>query len=958
MRNILLAAKFEAMKAGADAIALAHVQEALKGIAFSDAKAQEKVYAAFDVSGLTPTAVYTQADLEKAAEHPKVSYEGALKTKLQALKEEGISASSEAVTQLASAAETSPSAPKRALSGFEQLNAIKALKQTLQSKLYNQDAAIEAVCDAMVKTMHHPAKNRPQGIFFFLGPPATGKTYLAQLLQEHVEGYGEGMIFDMTQFTSEEGGGALYGTSRMWGNTRTGALTSFVRENPKSIIVLDEFEKAHSKVQGNLLTILSSGYLTDVCGWCKKNGKPYGEDNKCKESDIEDKVDFSQTIIIFTSNLGKEIYNNRELMSQFSDDPETIERMVYDVINRETKKEQGSMVPAITPEMLSRLKQGSMVLFNRLNYANMLRIAKNSFEEERIAFEKNYGIEFGFSDELMPPLLLSFGPEFDVREVKSKIGKAVFDTVTDFYMKHDVEIKAVDIYVPGDVDDEDEDLRMLKEVVAEEEGLLQRLQRKSRRLSYELDVEYVAEGQTLVISLKNYAMTQVKQAKDLSSGGVAIEMPDVTFADIAGHHKVKTRLKEVVHLLSDYKTLQSLGTQLSKGMLMYGPPGTGKTMLAKALAREAGLPFISTTGQEILQEEKMHQVFSTAREYAPSIIFIDEIDAIRARGESAHNNSYFDGKVNSLLTQIDGFGTSLEEPVFIIAATNRMEGIDPAILRSGRIDIHVHVSFLDYDARAYFIDAMMKKPIFSSEIDRDRLIRLSAGLSGADLKKVERESILYAYRNAQEKVTQEVVLEQINIIKHGNRIENRDLSAALEATAYHEAGHAVLSKLLIPHKKIEQVTVMPRDKSLGFVSFSGEGGEYYSQNVDYFKNEMRVSIAGRAAQIQKYGHSGIDAGASADLKHATKLAYIAIAELGMDEALTNVSFSAFHGPDEQFMSDTIQERIAVWMREETAATQALVKEHWASIENVAKSLIEDEQIDEKTLISLMRTDDT
>lgn len=263
-------------------------------------------------------------------------------------------------------------------------------------------------------------------------------------------------------------------------------------------------------------------------------------------------------------------------------------------------------------------------------------------------------------------------------------------------------------------------------------------------------------------------------------------------------------------------------------------------MLAKAFANEAELPFISTTGSELLDMELMKKVFKRAREYAPSIIFIDEIDAIGKR-----DGSRLDILINQFLTEINGFGDSSD--IFIIAATNLKEKLDPAILRSGRIDIHIHIGMLDKEARGYFIDKMLKNPTVGN-INKSKLIKFSVGMSGADLQKAYREASLEALRNGLEGISEELILEHINNVKYGDKLTGKTYAQIQAETAYHEAGHAIISHILMPHVKIEQITVEPRGKAFGFVAFDREE-DVKNLSFDDIKNQICVSFAGRTAEI-------------------------------------------------------------------------------------------------------------
>jgi cell division protease FtsH len=245
---------------------------------------------------------------------------------------------------------------------------------------------------------------------------------------------------------------------------------------------------------------------------------------------------------------------------------------------------------------------------------------------------------------------------------------------------------------------------------------------------------------------------------------------------------------------------------------------------------------------------------------------------------------------------------------------------------------------------------MLKKLAFSPDIDIEKIITFTAGLSGADLKKIERESILQRFREKREYINEEMLIEQINILRHGHIIKDIDLTTELEMTSYHEAGHAVLGTLLLPHRQIEQVTVSPRKKSLGFVSFVNEANSYSNLSKEQIQNEMSVLLAGRVAQSKKFEQSGIDSGASSDLAKATQLAYWAITELGMSESLRDLNlYNLSQKKGVLLFEAEIQDELKEWIKRAKERAKTMVEQNWQSIENVAKILIEDEVIDFKSL---------
>lgn len=843
------------------------------------------------------------------------------------------------------------------------------LKKILQEKIFGQENAIDAIIDNMTNNIL-PNKNMPKATYFFLGPPATGKTYLAKTLAENLDGY-EIQYFDMTQFTHSDSGSQLYGTARMWANTKTGALTSAVKKHPKSLIILDEFEKANITVQSNLLSIFSEGFLLDACGWykVKKNhsGKyenitdenykniievPYNEvkdlDNiTIDENKIISKVDFSQTIMVITSNLGKDLYNNTDFLDLLKTNISQAENIILESISKETKPDlnNNSETPAILPELLSRFSQGKIVLFNKLTFEGYKKIALNSLKSYFKDFSKAYNIEVDTSniDEVTELLLLQYAPNIDARRIKSKIGPDFIDLITDYLMEKNtfanfmeikIDKKALD-YMKNNINPMIENNTIIKE-----------LYRKNLSLNIEYDISNLYG--ILTCTIKNINLQKVIKTTDFGSGGLIFDTPEVSFNDIAGHIQVKERLKEIVRFLKEPKLLEKFKITPPKGVLLYGSPGTGKTMLAKALANEANLPFLQVTGTDLLDVKNIKNIFSKAREYAPSIVFIDEIDAIGSRDNDSNRNIF----INQLLSELDGFSNNPNEIVFVIAATNYKDKIDPAIIRPGRIELHVGINHLDKEARKYFLDNLIKSKPSKGKFDMAKLLSYTAGMNGSQLDMIGREASLYCMRNNLEYITQDILIEQINIIKYGEKLSSLSSEEMLEQVAIHEAGHAIISKVLMPHIKIEQVTITPRANTQGFVSYNFENTNNNITVAD-FKNRICVALAGRESQIKKYGEvKGMDTGAGDDLKQATQDAYMAIAKYGMDQELGYINIDGIPNltqmqtgiTNTNIYQDEINKAIRKWLVSAEKATKKLIEKHWNKIELLADALLENEVV--------------
>jgi ATP-dependent Zn protease len=832
---------------------------------------------------------------------------------------------------------------------FDYIKNANKMNDALKKELFGQDRAIASIVNS-IKSNLSTQRDAPKATYLFLGPPATGKTYLAELMTKQIEGY-KIRKFDMTQY-HEQNGGELYGYPKGWSGYSVGQLTGFVHDNPKSIIVLDAFEKADNVIQNNLLSIFEGGEMRDACGWDKMTDMPCSDDDAkvYNEGNANYIVDFRQTIFIITSSLGKELYSDNRFIKLVEDDYIQAESMILDALKREEKPniKTGGTQKAIIPELLSRFSQAIIVLFNKLNYVAYEEIGEKAFLEYQNVFEEQFEMEFhiekNFQNFLKTQILI-FAPEFDARRIKNKIGESFFSRVTD---------KILDAGIPIDHCD-DIKVSLSKKVVSfmkeniepliKEEKLVKELFRKNIKL--EVDDSFTIKDTTVIYRVKDCRFKQVKRIKDFSEDGLVFDIPNVSFDDIAGHHKAKSRLLEVIKFLKEPKLLSQFNVRPPKGMLLYGPPGTGKTLLAKAFSAEAELPFISITGVELLQLDKIKRVFEKAKEYAPSIIFIDEIDTIGKRGK---DNSR-EVQINKFLAEMDGFSNKEDENVFIIAATNYKENLDTAIVRPGRIEIHIPVDDLDKDARRYFIEKIINNKPTEGAFDMNKLMIFTAGMTGAQLEMISKESSYYCIRHGIPAITQEILIQQINTIKYGDKhAEILDVKM-YEKTAYREAAHVVVSKLLMPKVEIKQISVIPRNNSNGFIENNYEKLQK-STTIEGVKNRICVSLAGRVAQIKKYGQvDGMDIEASSDLKHAINEAYIAITHYGMDKEVRFVNLKGQKHPEDkesnnpnqqECSNQKVDEAIDRWMRELEQETIELIDKNWNKVEALAKALLDKE----------------
>jgi cell division protease FtsH len=376
--------------------------------------------------------------------------------------------------------------------------------------------------------------------------------------------------------------------------------------------------------------------------------------------------------------------------------------------------------------------------------------------------------------------------------------------------------------------------------------------------------------------------------------------PKVTFDDVAGVDEAKEELQEIIEFLKHPKKFQALGAKIPRGVLLVGPPGSGKTLLAKAVAGEAGVPFFSISGSEFVEmfvgvgASRVRDLFDQAKKSAPCLVFIDEIDAVgRQRGAGlGGGHDEREQTLNQLLVEMDGFDPNAG--IIVIAATNRPDILDPALLRPGRFDRRVVVDNPDSKGRRAILDVHVRGKPLADDVDLDRLAKHTPGFSGADLANLVNEAALLAARRNKKKITMAEMEEAIERVIAGPQRRSRILSAKeREIAAYHEGGHALLGKLLPNADPPHKVTILPRGMALGYV-ISAPPEDKYTYTKSELLDRITAMLGGRVAEELVFNE--VTTGAQNDFEQATELARKMVTEFGMSERLGPLSLGKRHGP--------------------------------------------------------------
>ncbi len=431
----------------------------------------------------------------------------------------------------------------------------------------------------------------------------------------------------------------------------------------------------------------------------------------------------------------------------------------------------------------------------------------------------------------------------------------------------------------------------------------------------------------------------------------------IKFADVAGEDEAKENLQEIVNYLHDPSKYQEIGASMPKGVLLVGPPGTGKTMLAKAVAGEANVPFFSMSGSEFVEmfvgmgASKVRDLFKQAKEKAPCIVFIDEIDAIgKKRDGQLSSNDEREQTLNQLLTEMDGFDGNTG--VIILAATNRPESLDPALTRPGRFDRRVPVELPDLKGREAILRVHARRIKVADDVDYEKVARMASGASGAELANIVNEAALRAVRDGRKFATEADLEESIEVVIAGYQKKNAILTDQEKWTvAYHEIGHALVAAKQTNSAPVQKITIIPRTSGALGYTMQVEEGNHYLMTKEELENKIATLTGGRAAEEVQFGV--ITTGASNDIEQATKLARAMITRYGMSESFDMVALETvtnqYLGGDASLACSTqtqtdIDRQVVTLVKLEHEKARKILNENRTKLDELAKFLYSRETI--------------
>jgi cell division protease FtsH len=467
------------------------------------------------------------------------------------------------------------------------------------------------------------------------------------------------------------------------------------------------------------------------------------------------------------------------------------------------------------------------------------------------------------------------------------------------------------------------------------------------------------------------------QAMNFGKSKARVQMEpqtQVTFGDVAGIDQAKLELAEVVDFLKNADRFTALGAKIPKGVLLVGPPGTGKTLLARAVAGEAGVPFFSISGSEFVEmfvgvgASRVRDLFEQAKAQAPCIVFIDEIDAVgRQRGAGlGGGNDEREQTLNQLLTEMDGFEGNTG--IIIIAATNRPDVLDSALLRPGRFDRQVVVDRPDYAGRSEILNVHARGKTLAKDVDLDRISRRTPGFTGADLANLLNEAAILAARRSLTEISMDEVNDAIDRVLAGPEKKDRVMSEKRKTlVAYHEAGHAIVGALMPDYDPVQKVSIIPRGNAGGLTWFVPSEDRLSSRS--YLQNQMAVALGGRIAEELIFGEEEVTTGASSDLQQVARIARQMVMRFGMSEKLGPVALGRQQGnmflgrdiaSERDFSEETaavIDDEVSELVAEAYRRAKEVLVDNRQVLDKLADMLVDKETVDSEELQELLATND-
>lgn len=694
-----------------------------------------------------------------------------------------------------------------------------------------------------------------------------------------------------------------------------GVLTAWIAGHPAGCVVFEDVDACDRSIQRALAAVVSDG----------APGNPER---------------FAQAIFIFIFKIKAPEWIEEAFLDRYYAQPLLEQARFYESLAAVgVPDENGVMRTLFDPELLNVLSETDLILLYPHDLQALRAITETLLHESIALWNETrpLPIKAARDADLAFAMLLGFSPYLNSTRIAHRLPSYLFDLVAERLPesgKIALEISK-------------EARHWLRDTFANEADL-KSFGKYDRRFTLVWDRMFGSEGMTLRLRGIEEA-SQTPAQGPLQADRLFIHPAAEGFDAIAGQQRAKKQLQALVRLLRNEAGLKQFGITLPKGLLLYGPEGVGKSLLVKAFAKEAGLPYLYLRGADLFNEELIEAAYQRARQAAPLVVILENVDV-----KGIIEGNYTPIPTETLGTGIDQSPDGADRFVFTVMTAQSKEEVPAALMHPGRIDQFVEVPELDREARLFFARQLLEKP--HEKIDVERITRYMSGMNGYELGRIAKACALEAIIQGKSRLDEQIIIDQINTIKYGSRLDRKRLKnfeEDLKKSAYHEAAHAVTSMVLLPAVEIEQVTVIPRTEALGLVSYTQEDMKA-NMSAEEIRANIAVALAGRLATIRHFGEQkGMETGAYNDLQQATLFAYSAVAQYGMDDTLQNISIELLQqNVSNTLFGEKIALRIAHWIDEATATAKTVIETHWALIDTVANRLIKEEFIEGSQLKTL------
>lgn len=752
---------------------------------------------------------------------------------------------------------------------------------------------------------------------------------------------------DCSAYRTEGEGASWSGSKSYWAGSAPGEITSFIQRHPKAIVCLFNLDETLPVVMSVLRPALTDGSMTDYHGLDVDDGAP-APDWPHKQARQPTAVDCRQALFLCAISHGSHWLLHPQADTVLGASAAQQQANLIGEVRRATREYRGEQVALFDTVVLEQLRAHHHLL-RPLRWPHLHAQGSAALHSALQDTRQRLGVRIDVAEHELPALaalaLLHQGghmglahatPEGMRRTLLEPLLAQVLQTAPG------QACAAAPAALSLRLDDGQR--QALDAMLAElGEDPARELHRRRQFASFRLRWPQPGEARAGHIQLQ-----PVRCLSDYTGpSGLVSKIPVETLADVAGHEQAKAFLHDIVHHLRHPQLLRRHGEHVPRGVLLHGAAGTGKTMLARALAGQAGLPFISVTGSEMLEPGFMNRVYDIARRAEPCVLHIDEADVLGRRGQHSHAH---DAAVNLLLSRIDGF--EQHSGIFHVLTTNRPEALDAALTRPGRIDHRFEIGPLDIHGRSQCLRTLwpLLEPEARTDAARQRILRQCYRMTGAELARLRRDIVMRLGRQPERELAPLAwVQEAIARIQYGE--ENQGQAARGDAhrrrVAAHEAGHALLHHLFFPGIAIAQLSITPRNTAAGFLATNSEDAAPVDETPQTVRAYLAVLLAGRAAEIMEFGPEGPSAGASGDLARATEAAWNAVAHSGLDEEFGCLCLPRLGqgGAPLAALHEQAARRVRQWVEQASRTALRTLQAHQHRFSALRDALLEKETLD-------------